>query len=55
VNILGQKVATLFSGHAEPGTTNPIQFDASSLPSGVYFSILESNGKQEVKKMLLMK
>jgi hypothetical protein len=55
VNILGQYVATIFSGQAEPGKTNPVQFNASSLPSGVYFSILESNGKQETKKMILMK
>jgi hypothetical protein len=55
INILGQQVATLFSGHAEPGTIYPIQFNAASLPSGVYLSVLESNGKQEVKKMLLMK
>jgi hypothetical protein len=55
INILGQQIATLFSGHAEPGTDYPIQFNAASLPSGVYFSVLESNGKQEVKKMLLMK
>jgi hypothetical protein len=55
INILGQHITTLFSGHAEPGTVYPIQFNAASLPSGVYFSVLESNGKQEVKKMLLMK
>jgi hypothetical protein len=55
INILGQQVATLFSGHAEPGTSYPIQFNAASLPSGVYFSVLESDRKQEVKKMLLMK
>jgi parallel beta-helix repeat protein len=55
INILGQQIATLFSGNAEPGTIYPIQFNAPSLPSGVYLSVLESNGKQEVKKMLLMK
>jgi hypothetical protein len=55
VNILGQRVATLFSGHEEPGTSYPLQFNAASLPFGVYFSILESNGKQAVQKMILMK
>jgi hypothetical protein len=55
VNILGQQIVTLYSGHADPGIIYPVQFSAAALPSGVYFSILESNGKQEIKKMLLMK
>jgi hypothetical protein len=55
INILGQQVATLFSEHAEPGKIYHIQFNTASLPSGVYLSILESNGKQEVKKMVLLK
>lgn len=55
VNILGQEVLTLFSGQAEPGKIHTVQLDASQLPSGVYFSILRSDGKQDVKKMILMK
>jgi hypothetical protein len=55
VNILGQEIAVLFNGNAEPGIINSVQFNASSLPSGVYFSMLESNGNREVRKMLLMK
>jgi hypothetical protein len=55
INILGQQVATLFSGHAEPGRVYRMQFEASSLSSGIYFSVLESNGERQINKMVLMK
>jgi hypothetical protein len=54
-NVLGQEMVTLFSGQAEPGKTYSIPFNAKSLPSGVYFSVLESSGKRQIKKMILMK
>jgi len=54
-NVLGQEVATLFDGNAVADEYHQATFDASRLASGVYFSRLESNGKMQVKKMLLMK
>jgi hypothetical protein len=54
-NILGQQVATLFSGHAEPGRMYTLQFEISSLSSGVYFSVLEGTGERQIRKMVLMK
>jgi hypothetical protein len=54
-NILGQEVATLFQGNAEAGKINTARFDASNLPSGLYFYTLRSAGKVETKRMLLMK
>jgi hypothetical protein len=54
-NILGQEVATLFEGKAEAGKINAAQFNASNLPSGLYFYALRSAGKSDTKRMLLVK
>jgi hypothetical protein len=54
-NVLGQEVATLFDGNAEAGRINSTRFDASNLPSGLYFYTLKSAGTSETKRMLLMK
>ena len=57
-NILGQEVATLFSGFRNAGVYK-VNFNASTanggLSSGVYFYHLESNGFSGTKKMVLMK
>jgi hypothetical protein len=55
VNILGQHIQTLFAGQADPQKRYDVIFQASTLPSGVYFSILESNGERLIKKMMLVK
>lgn len=54
-NILGQEVATLFEGNAQPGKKYSTQFGAGSLSSGVYFNVLKSGGEMQVLKMLLLK
>ena len=54
-NTLGQEVATLFNGEVEPGKYYNVQFNASSLASGLYFSRLEFDGKVQLKKMQLVK
>jgi len=54
-NMLGQEVATLFSGIAQAGHYIPATFDAGRLSSGVYFSRLEYNGKSIVQRMVLTK
>jgi hypothetical protein len=54
-NAIGQEVATLFSGEAKAGTYNQVQFNASGLASGLYFSRLEYDGKMQSKKMTLLK
>jgi hypothetical protein len=53
-NILGQTVATLVNEEKHAGTYN-VQFNASSLPSGVYFYSLTANGLSASKKMMLLK
>jgi hypothetical protein len=53
-NLLGQEVATLVNDEQEPGRYN-VKFDASDLPSGVYFYRLEAGKFIEQKKMILIK
>jgi hypothetical protein len=53
-NILGQEVKTLLSEHQAPGTYK-ISFDASALPSGVYFYGIQVGEFSQVKKMMLIK
>ena len=54
-NALGQEVATLFDGEASAGMEHQVQFNASNLASGMYFSRLEFGGKTQIKKMTLLK
>ncbi len=53
-NILGEKVETLLSSFEAAGSHN-IVFDASALPSGVYFYRLNAEGMSMTKKMVLIK
>lgn len=54
-NVLGQEVATLFNGIATAGRFNQARFDATNLPTGLYFSRLEFDGKSMMKKLMLTK
>lgn len=51
---LGKEVATLVNETKEAGSYSS-QFNAITLPSGIYFMLLKYNGKQLVQKMVLMK
>ncbi|MBX7047002.1 MAG: T9SS type A sorting domain-containing protein [Ignavibacteria bacterium] len=53
-NSLGTEVATLVNTKQNAGTYE-ITYDASALPSGVYFYKLESEGYSDAKKMMLVK
>lgn len=54
-NVLGEEVATLLnSSLLEPGVQT-VNFDGSSLASGVYLYRLEVNGLMQSRKMVLMK
>ena len=59
-NTLGQLVATLIAGEREAGT-HTVQWDASLVPSGVYFYRMTATGQsidkvfKSVRKMLLVK
>jgi hypothetical protein len=53
-NTLGQEVATLANGPMQQGA-HEINFNASALPSGVYFYKLEAGNVNLTRKMLLLK
>jgi len=53
-NILGNEVTTLINEELTGGTFTTT-FDASDLPSGVYFYTLSNNKFNETKKMMLLK
>ena len=53
-NLLGSEVATLFNGYKEAGY-HAITFDASNLPSGIYFYKMVSDKFVSVRKMVLTK
>ncbi|MEP0554712.1 MAG: glycosyl hydrolase [Balneola sp.] len=53
-SLLGQKLASLVSKRQSAGT-HSIQFNASSLSSGIYFYRLKFDGRIMIKKMTLLK
>jgi hypothetical protein len=54
-NMLGQEVATLFSGMAKAGHYIPATFNASRFASGIYFARLQYNNQSLVQRMLMTK
>lgn len=54
-DVIGREVATLVNEVLEAGTYYQKQFDASHLASGIYFVRLQSDGKQQLRKMYLLK
>lgn len=53
-NALGEKVARLFNEKQTAGNYT-FEFDASNIPSGIYFYKLSSSNQSLVKKMMLLK
>lgn len=53
-DIIGREVSVIVNGKMDAGT-HEIKFDASDLPSGVYFYRLETPRMIDVKKMILVK
>ena len=53
-DITGRKVAVLVDGAKQPGVYS-VQWNASSVPSGVYFYRIKTNGFEATKKLLLLR
>ncbi len=53
-NVIGEEIATLVNEPKSPGLYE-VRFDASGLPSGIYFYKLNYAGKSITKKMVLLK
>jgi hypothetical protein len=53
-NSLGQRVAELVNGEVDAGY-HEVQFNASGLPSGVYFGRLEAAGGVQTQKLMLVR
>ncbi len=53
-DILGREVATLVNKKQSPGKYS-VQFNASNLPSGIYFYTLRAGSFVQTRKMILMK
>lgn len=53
-DIEGKSVTTLINGYKTAGKYQ-VEFNASGLPSGIYFYTLECNGFSQTRKMLLLK
>jgi len=51
---LGNEIATLVN-EEKPAGTYEVEWNASNLPSGVYFYQLQTNGFLETKKMILLR
>jgi hypothetical protein len=51
---LGEEVIQLVNGEKEAGQ-HSVEFDAASLPSGVYFYKIQAGSFVETKKMILIK
>lgn len=54
-NSVGQVVTTLFDGMASAGQWHTVRFNGANCASGVYFSRLESAGKSDLRKMMLLR
>jgi hypothetical protein len=54
-NILGQEIRTLINNELKSAGEYTINFDATNLPSGIYFYRLQAVDFVEVRKMMLLK
>jgi hypothetical protein len=54
-NVTGQEIATLVHNEKKAAGNHEVSFNASNLPSGVYYYRLQTESFVETKKMVLIK
>jgi len=54
-NLLGQPVATLYNGPAQPGVCHTVSYQTDNLPSGVYVYRLNAGDFSQTKKMTVIR
>jgi hypothetical protein len=54
LNMLGQEIACIFDGQAEPGRTI-VSWNTSSSATGMYFVVLDSETNRRARKLILLK
>ncbi|MBI4548948.1 MAG: T9SS type A sorting domain-containing protein [Ignavibacteriae bacterium] len=54
-NVLGEEVGTLVDNEIQDTGYKSVEWDASAMPSGVYFYKLTANTFVQVRKLLLLK
>ena len=53
-NVLGRREAVLVDEHRNAGS-HSVEWNASNLPSGIYFVVIQANGNRQTLRTLLMK
>ena len=54
-NVIGELVSTLIADEAREAGTHATVFDATGLPSGVYFYRIQAGGFSAMRKMVLLR
>jgi M6 family metalloprotease-like protein len=54
-DILGRLVETLFDGVAQAGEVHRLTFDGKNYASGVYHYVLQTEGRRDVRRMVLLR
>jgi hypothetical protein len=54
-DVLGNEIESLFKANAEAGKVYEIEFNATLLPSGIYFYALRTVSNYTIRKMVLLK
>jgi hypothetical protein len=54
-NLLGELIATPFSGLAEPGRLYSVHFHAENLSSGIYLYELRSDDRTKIRRMVYVR
>jgi hypothetical protein len=54
-NVLGQRVKTLYRGTPQPDQLTKVDFDVSTLPSGMYFVRMQADGQTQTQRLTVVK